>query len=68
MLKRVSVVLYLLAVHALAGLFVFERFVAPYVWTDNSFAAKVESPSEETPVPTIMPVPSSNLPSASTKW
>jgi peptidoglycan LD-endopeptidase LytH len=57
MLKRVSVVLYLLAVHALAGLFVFERFVAPYVWTDNSFAAKVESPSEETPVPTVMPVP-----------
>jgi peptidoglycan LD-endopeptidase LytH len=58
MFKRVFVVLYLLAIHALAAIFVFERFVAPYVWSDDSFRAKVESPSEETPVPTIMPVPS----------
>jgi len=57
-LKRVFVVLYLLAVHALAAIFVFERFVAPYIWSDDSFRTKVESPSEETPVPTIMPVPS----------
>ncbi len=58
MLKRVSVVLYLLAVHALAVLFVFERFVAPYVRSDDTFTAKVNSPTEETPVPTVMTVPS----------
>jgi murein DD-endopeptidase MepM/ murein hydrolase activator NlpD len=56
--KRVLVVLYLLAVHALALLFIFDRFVAPYIWTDNSFTEKVKSPNEETPVPTVMPVPS----------
>ena len=57
-MKRVFIVLYLLAVHVLAGLFLFNRFVAPYVWSDNSFSAKVDSPTEETPVPTVMPVPS----------
>lgn len=58
MFKRVSIVLYLLAVHALAGYFLFERFVAPFVWTDDSKIAKVESPTEETPVPTVETVPS----------
>jgi peptidoglycan LD-endopeptidase LytH len=58
MLKRVSVVLYMLVIHAVAGLFVFERFVAPYIRSDDSFAEKVTAPSEETPVPTVMPVPS----------
>jgi murein DD-endopeptidase MepM/ murein hydrolase activator NlpD len=57
-LKRVFLVLYLLAVHALAVFFLFEHFVAPYIRTDDSFGAKVKSPNEETPVPTIMPVPS----------
>ena len=58
MFKRVFVVLYLLVVHALAGYFVFERFVVPYVRPDDSFAARVESPTEETPVPTVEVVPS----------
>ena len=58
MIKRVFIVIYLLAVHALAGFFVYERFVVPYVWSDNNFTADVKSPTGETPVPTIMPVPS----------
>jgi murein DD-endopeptidase MepM/ murein hydrolase activator NlpD len=56
--KRFLIVIYLLAVHVLAALFVFKQFVAPYVWNDNSFAERVTSPTEETPVPTVMPVPS----------
>jgi len=58
MFKRVFVVLYLLAVHALAGYFLFERFVVPYVRTDNSSIANVDSPTEETPRPTVEVVPS----------
>ena len=58
MFKRVFVVIYLLVVHALAGFFLFERFVAPYVRTDDTFAGKVDSPTEETPVPTVEVVPS----------
>jgi peptidoglycan LD-endopeptidase LytH len=56
--KRFFVAFYLLVVHVLAGLFIFQRFVAPYLATDNSFEAKVESPTEETPVPTVEAVPS----------
>jgi murein DD-endopeptidase MepM/ murein hydrolase activator NlpD len=56
--KRFTVVLYLFAVHVLALLFIFDRFVAPYVWKDDAFTKKVESPTEMTPVPTVMPVPS----------
>jgi murein DD-endopeptidase MepM/ murein hydrolase activator NlpD len=56
--KRVFFVVYLFAVHALALIFVFDRFIAPYIWTNDTFTAKVQSPQEETPVPTVMPVPS----------
>lgn len=58
MFKRVFVVIYLLVVHALALFFIFERFVAPYVRTDETYRTKVESPTSETPIPTIEAVPS----------
>ncbi|HEY8561457.1 MAG TPA: M23 family metallopeptidase [Pyrinomonadaceae bacterium] len=48
-------VLYLLGVHALAGFYVYERFVAPRIWTNDAFTADVKSPTGETPVPTIIP-------------
>jgi murein DD-endopeptidase MepM/ murein hydrolase activator NlpD len=51
-------VIYLLIVHALAVLFIFDRFVAPYIKTDDSFTENVKSPRAETPIPTVMPVPS----------
>lgn len=58
LLKRIFIVLYLLAVHSLAALFIFYHFVVPYVYRDDSGIAEVASPTEETPVPTIEPVPS----------
>jgi murein DD-endopeptidase MepM/ murein hydrolase activator NlpD len=56
--KRILVVLYLLLVHTLAFLFIFNKFIAPYFWTDDSYTANVKSPNGETPIPTIIPVPS----------
>lgn len=56
--KRAFVVIYLLIIHALALYFIFERFVAPYILTDENYPARVESPTEETPAPTVEVVPS----------
>jgi murein DD-endopeptidase MepM/ murein hydrolase activator NlpD len=56
--KRFLVVIYLLVVHALAALFIFKYFVAPYIWNDGNLTTEVRTPTEETPIPTIAPVPS----------
>lgn len=56
--KRVLVVIYLLVIHAFALLFIINRFIAPYVSTDNSYLSYVSTPTEATPAPTIIPVPS----------
>jgi murein DD-endopeptidase MepM/ murein hydrolase activator NlpD len=57
--KRILVVFYLLAVHTLAVLFIVNQFIAPYIKTDDSFTENVKTPGAETPIPTVMPVPSS---------
>jgi peptidoglycan LD-endopeptidase LytH len=56
--KSVFLVLYLLAIHALAALFIFDRFIAGYIFPDISSIAEVKAPTEETPIPTPLPVPS----------
>jgi murein DD-endopeptidase MepM/ murein hydrolase activator NlpD len=56
--KRVFLVIYLLAIHAFAGFFIYEKFIAGYIYPDNSSLANVKVKTEETPVPTPLPVPS----------
>lgn len=51
-------VAYLLAIHALAGFFVYERFYAPYFSNAALQAVNVGDPTEKTEVPTPQPIPS----------
>jgi peptidoglycan LD-endopeptidase LytH len=56
--KRIFLVVYLLALHAFAALFIFEKFIAGYLYPDKSLFPNVEVRTEETPVPTPLAVPS----------
>jgi murein DD-endopeptidase MepM/ murein hydrolase activator NlpD len=57
-IKRIFLVIYLLAIHAFAAAFIFERFIAGYVYPDNSTLNDVKVQIEDTPVPTPLAVPS----------
>lgn len=57
MLKRTALILYLVFVHALAVLFVYESWVKPYYSADWQ-AANVEDPTEIVSVPTPQAMPS----------
>jgi len=51
-------ILYLLGIHALAILFAFEKLVKPYLDAWHTEVAQVGDPTEQTPIPTILPIPS----------
>jgi murein DD-endopeptidase MepM/ murein hydrolase activator NlpD len=55
--KRIFLVIYLLALHVFAALFIFEKFIAGYLYPDKSLFPSVQVQTEETPVPTPLPVP-----------
>ena len=57
-IKKLFLILYLLGVHALAILYVFEKFVNPYLNASQNDVVKVGDPTEQTPVPTVLPIPS----------
>jgi murein DD-endopeptidase MepM/ murein hydrolase activator NlpD len=57
-IKRSFLVIYLLALHAFAGFFIYEKFIVGYIYPDNSSLTNVKVQTEETPVPTPLPVPS----------
>lgn len=57
-IKRIFSVIYLLALHAFAALFIFEKFIAGYIYPDNSLFPNVRVQTEETPVPSPLVVPS----------
>jgi murein DD-endopeptidase MepM/ murein hydrolase activator NlpD len=56
--KRIFLVIYLLALHAFAGFFIYEKFIAGYIYPDSSTFTRVKVQTEETPVPPPPPVPS----------
>jgi murein DD-endopeptidase MepM/ murein hydrolase activator NlpD len=57
-IKRIFLILYLLGIHMLAMLFAYEKFVKPYLDAQHTEISKVGDPTETTPVPTILPIPS----------
>jgi murein DD-endopeptidase MepM/ murein hydrolase activator NlpD len=57
-IKKFFLILYLLGIHALAMLFAYEKFVKPYFDAQHAEVAQVGDPTEQTPVPTILPIPS----------
>lgn len=61
MLKKSALVLYLLFVHALAVLFVYNYWIKPSISFEPFPTETVESPTEKTIVPTPQPIPSIDL-------
>jgi len=57
-IKKFFLILYLLGIHALAALFAYEKFVKPYLDARHTEVAEVGDPTEQTPVPTVLPIPS----------
>lgn len=56
--KRIFLVIYLLALHIFAALFIYEKFIAGYLYPDKSVFPNVQVQTEETPVPMPLAVPS----------
>jgi murein DD-endopeptidase MepM/ murein hydrolase activator NlpD len=57
-IKRIFLVTYLLAIHVFAAVFIYQNFIARYIYPDNSSLNDVKVQTEETPVPTPLPIPS----------
>jgi murein DD-endopeptidase MepM/ murein hydrolase activator NlpD len=58
MLKKTALILYLVFVHALAALFVYETWLKPYYFPTDLYTESIKDPTEITPVPTPQVVPS----------
>ena len=56
-IKRISLILYLLVIHTLAVFFVYEKFAAPFLDASRNDLVQVSDPTEQTPVPTVLPIP-----------
>jgi murein DD-endopeptidase MepM/ murein hydrolase activator NlpD len=58
MLKKTVLILYLVFIHALAGLFVYETWLKPYYFPTDLQTDSIKDPTEITPVPTPQAIPS----------
>ncbi len=58
MLKKIALILYLVFVHALAALFVYESWLKPYYYPIDLQTENIKDPTEVTSVPTPQPIPS----------
>lgn len=56
MLKKTILILYLIFIHALAALFIYENYLKSYFYPVNSQSENVQVPTEESPVPTPQPI------------
>jgi murein DD-endopeptidase MepM/ murein hydrolase activator NlpD len=56
--KKSFLVIYLLALHGFAAFFIYEKFIVGYIYPDQKVFTGVNVRTEETPVPTPLPVPS----------
>lgn len=57
-LKKTLTIFFLLVVHSLAIVLLYENFFRPYIFLPVDFAENVSDPTEKTPVPTPQPIPS----------
>ncbi len=58
MLKKTVLIIYLVFVHALAALFVYESWLKSYFYHNDFETVSIKDPTEVTPVPTPQPIPS----------
>jgi murein DD-endopeptidase MepM/ murein hydrolase activator NlpD len=57
-LRKVFLIVYLLAIHLFAGLFVYEKIIREYLVQDTAQVENVSDPTEKPEVPTPLPIPS----------
>ncbi len=57
-LRKIILTAYLLAIHLLAFLFLFQNYVRPYFTQPENYTENVSDPTEKTSVPTPLPIPS----------
>jgi murein DD-endopeptidase MepM/ murein hydrolase activator NlpD len=57
-MKKTALILYLVFIHALAALFVYQSWIKPYFSQSNLQASNVEDPTQISPVPSPQPIPS----------
>jgi len=57
-LRRTIITAYLLAIHLLAFLFVFQNYIRPHFTLPENYTEIVFDPTEKTSVPTPLPIPS----------
>lgn len=57
-LRKIFLIVYLLAIHLFAGIFVYEKFLKQYILPNVSQIENVKDPTETVAVPTPMPIPS----------
>ncbi len=57
-LRRTIITAYLLAIHLLAFLFVFQNYICPHFTLPENYTENVFDPTEKTSVPTPLPIPS----------
>jgi len=57
-LRRTIITAYLLAIHLLAFLFVFQNYIRPHFTLPENYTENVFDPTEKTSVPTPLPIPS----------
>lgn len=57
-LRKVFLVVYLLAIHLFAGLFIYEKLLKEYLFQDTAQVESINDPTEKAEVPTPLPIPS----------
>jgi murein DD-endopeptidase MepM/ murein hydrolase activator NlpD len=57
-LRKVFLVVYLLAIHLFAGLFIYEKLLKEYLVQDTAQVESIKDPTEKAEVPTPLPIPS----------
>lgn len=62
--RKTLLVFYLLAIHALAALFVYQNYLRPYFTQTENYAQNIKDPTEKTFVPTPLPIPPTEQPTA----
>lgn len=63
--RKVLMIFYLLAIHALAVLFIYQNLVRPYFTKTENYARNIEDPTGKSFVPTPLPIPPAESPVAS---
>ena len=56
--RKIISVLYLLVIHSLAGLFIYQSLIRPYIFPTENYALNVTDPTQENSIPTPQPIPS----------